>query len=357
MSKPLLSVVIPVYNTGQIASKLIARVLKQKMDDLELILVDDGSTDDSLAHLRGWQTKDKRVKVLAQKNGGPSAARNTGLNKARGEYLMFLDSDDDITPGMIPKMVKRIQKDSADMSVCQLRFNTIKDGRVVSSVDIDKAPIPPQRKDEPKETYIVRLLGIDGRLYHPSNKVFRMDIIRKHKLQFREDLRFGEDLTFNLNYLKHGSNISFVNEPLYIYNFGTGTSVVSKSALVYKNRQTNFEDLLKFAGDNRSQELEDLLGWVRHYWFYSFALAVCDSPLGLREKLSYLSNAIKNEKLTQAKSPKYIGRNKYLTERLIGLAAKTPATLYVFTAVGNSMKNSRLLAGVWRKLATRATKA
>ncbi|MCL2869325.1 glycosyltransferase [Candidatus Saccharibacteria bacterium] len=356
MVKPLLSIVIPVYNTGQVAGQIISRVLKQPMCDFELILVDDGSTDDSLAILRGWQAKDKRIKVLGQKHSGtPSAGRNTGLKKARGKYLMFLDSDDDIAPSMIPTMMERIQKDEADLVVCRIRFNTLKNGRVVSSVDIDKAPIPSQNKDESKEVYITRLLGMDGRLYHPSNKIFRTDIINQNHLRFNENLKFGEDLIFNLDYIKWTQKISFVDKPLYYYNFGTNISVVGKSALVYENRQQNFQHLLGFVGSNPNERADDLLGWVKFYWFFSFALAVCASNKKARQRFALLSHAIKLEQLTVARSSKYIGKNKYFTEIIISVMSKTPLTLYLLTAFANFIKNSRTLTKFWRLVAAKAT--
>jgi glycosyltransferase involved in cell wall biosynthesis len=351
MKKPSLSIIIPVYNTGKIAKRIINTVLKQDFNDFELILVNDGSKDDSLKHLQKFEKQDKRVKVISQKNSGsPSGARNAGLKHAHGQYLIFLDSDDDIDSKMISKMVKKITNNKLDLVTCGIKYITIKNGHQSSVVDIGVTPVPVQKKDEDFTTYIVKLLGIDGRLYNPCNKIFLLDIIKKHHLQFDVNLNFGEDLTFNLQYFKHIKNIEFINEPLYYYYSDITTGTFGKSSLIYENRLKNFTSLLEFASNNTSAKLPDLLGWIKHFWFYSFALAVDNANLKRTEKVNLLKSAIKIDKLTPAKNSRYIGRNKLLIERTLGLAAKTPSGLLTFIRLSNSIKNNRFSARAWRKL-------
>ena len=91
MKLPLVSVIVPVYNTGKLAKKLTENILRDKYENVEIILVDDGSTDDSLSILKS--IKNSKVKVYNKKNGGPSAGRNFGIEKAKGEYLLFIDSN------------------------------------------------------------------------------------------------------------------------------------------------------------------------------------------------------------------------------------------------------------------------
>ena len=106
MKSSLVSVIVPVYNTGKVAKKVIRQLLEQSYQNIEIVVVDDGSTDDSLVRLQELAAKDKRVKLIHQKNAGVSAARNAGIERARGEYMVFVDSDDEVRPGFIEKLVE-----------------------------------------------------------------------------------------------------------------------------------------------------------------------------------------------------------------------------------------------------------
>lgn len=350
MKSPQLSIVIPVWNRARVVSRLIERVLAQSVRDFELILVNDGSTDDSLAVLKKFAQRDPRVRVISQSNGGPSAARNAGIDQARGEYLMMLDSDDDIDPSMIEKLLGKIQRDKLDLVTCGLKCITYRDGRAVSQVDVGASPLPPRQPREPLAVYVVRLLGVDGRLYNPCNKIYRLDIIRKHHLHYPIGLNFGEDLTFNLHYLRHVKKLDFIYEPLYIYHFDSAGGEFGKSSLIYENRQKNYQELLDFAGDKRSAAMDDYLGWIKYYWFYSFALAVCSSDQKWREKIKSLKQAAQTEKFQPAASDVYIGRKKYFVERFLGLVKRSATALWLFMLASNFLKNNRLFAGLWRRL-------
>ena len=113
----LVSVIVPVYNVLPYLRESLDSVINQTYKDLEIIIVDDGSTDGSDAVCEEY-AKDSRVKVIHQKNHGLSAARNVGLDIARGDYIAFLDSDDVYLPDMIQTMVEGIQKSQADVVVC-----------------------------------------------------------------------------------------------------------------------------------------------------------------------------------------------------------------------------------------------
>ena len=109
MGLPLVSIIIPVFNTGRSAKKLVNGILDGKYSNVEIILVDDGSTDDSLDILRS--INNDKVRVYSKENGGPSAGRNFGIAKARGEYLLFIDSDDEIRDDFVNKLVENMRDD------------------------------------------------------------------------------------------------------------------------------------------------------------------------------------------------------------------------------------------------------
>ena len=115
---PLLSIIVPVYKVENYLQKCIDSILAQTFTDFELILVEDGSPDGCPALCDAAAAKDARIRVLHQKNGGLSAARNAGLDVARGEWIGFVDSDDYIAPEMYETLYKAVQSTGADLALC-----------------------------------------------------------------------------------------------------------------------------------------------------------------------------------------------------------------------------------------------
>lgn len=116
----VVSIIIPIYNTEAYLSDVIESVMRQSYTQLEIILVDDGSTDDSFGICKEYLKKDSRIVVLTQKNSGASIARNTGLDHATGEYVMFVDSDDWIDPQMVEMLVKEMEESCTDLVISQI---------------------------------------------------------------------------------------------------------------------------------------------------------------------------------------------------------------------------------------------
>jgi len=267
MKSPMISVIIPVYNTGYNISKISKRVLKQPYQNIELILINDGSTDDSLKIMQDLEKKDSRIKIFSQENAGPAAARNTGIDRATGEFIMFIDSDDDIDHNMIKKIVCKITRDNLDFVGCGLKLIDAQTGK---SRDENTRQLPPVKPGESFKSYVIKLVGMDGRMYGLLGKIYRKSIIDKFKVRFDKGHHYGEDLLFNLNFLACTSKpVAFLPEALYIYYQGTTTSISSKSALVYKNWQKNFEALKKFAGNDK-QAAKHLLK-IKLHWTASYA--------------------------------------------------------------------------------------
>lgn len=121
MSRPLISVIIPVYNVAKLLERCVDSVLAQTYDNLEIILINDGSTDMSGAFCDVYAKRDPRIKVIHQPNSGLSAARNTGLKVAKGNYLTFVDSDDYVEPNFIEYLLNPCQENKVKLSVCNFR--------------------------------------------------------------------------------------------------------------------------------------------------------------------------------------------------------------------------------------------
>lgn len=245
---PLVSIIIPVWNTGDSVVKIIKKLLNQAYRHIEIIVIDDGSTDDSLAKLKQLQqdVRDDRLKIFHQENAGPSAARNHGLEKVRGEYICFIDSDDDFDDKLITKLVASMVSNTLTaLAVAGKRYTNLTNNTVKLTCVSRRHK---RREHESLATYIIWLMLLDGRMYNVTGKIYKAEPIRKYNLRFAEDWNFAEDTKFVLEYLEVAKGeIEFILEPLYWYNFGTETSVVKTSALKWCNWQKSYQHLREWA--------------------------------------------------------------------------------------------------------------
>ena len=238
-----ISVIIPVFNTEKYLKKCLNSIMSQTYSDLEIIIVDDGSTDHSGQIADNYAKKDKRIKVIHQKNAGQSAARNAGLSKATGDFISFIDSDDSISLNFYKKHLAAFGENTS-VTVCGAHYKILK-LKTTEEVYID--PLRARKSHESKKAYILYLLAMDGRMYWSVNKLFRADIAKK--CHFDTSLNFAEDTKFVLDYLKKSpGEITFVLEPLYLYNFGTETSTIKTTALNWQNWQTSYRNLKSWLG-------------------------------------------------------------------------------------------------------------
>lgn len=318
MHTPLVSVIIPVYNTSLAVRRLLALLLTQTYENLEIICVDDGSTDDSLEQMQKLAKKDQRLQVFHQKNSGASAARNLGLNHATGDFISFLDSDDLITldyydlmlNGLKVRQKEKTSKKSASpyglkvfpddlkkapaLSVCGFHYFRLNSN---SQSDVFINPLPKQKPGEPARAYLLRFMNEDGRLYSSVNKLFHAEIIKKYDLKFDETKDFAEDTKFVFDYfdawlretdLKR-VKIGQVLKPLYIYNYGTSTSTVKKSSLDWANWEKSLADFEKFAEALSEAQAKKLIKNLRRRFKVSHALAVARAPISKSKKLKYIT--------------------------------------------------------------------
>ena len=194
---PMVSVVMPVYNSGKYLRECLDSLISQTFTDFEVICADDGSTDDSPAILREYAEKDQRFTILSQDHAYAGAARNLGMSHARGKYLIFLDSDDRFLPRMLELTVKKAEEAGADICVFPAEGFNSRSGRVYP-LPTSCCPGPLQqgvfsRADDPKHIFSFTHPG-------PWNKLFRKDFILKNGLQF-QNTRSVNDLAFILTAL------------------------------------------------------------------------------------------------------------------------------------------------------------
>ena len=223
---PKVSVVMPVYNALPYLSGSIDAVLSQTLRDFELICVDDGSTDDSLRTLRAYAEKDTRVRVLTQKNLFAGAARNAGLAAARGEYLVFLDSDDLFEPDMLETMYRRCTEDDADVCICNtdifdMKTQSFRRYSPLAKSDLpEKIPFAPGEYDRHLFTFV-----------RPAawNKMVRRSLTERYDLRF-QTRRIGEDMYFSYCCCALAGRITYVPAVLMHLRRGLETNLESTLA-------------------------------------------------------------------------------------------------------------------------------
>lgn len=270
--------------------KLYESIKNDRYKNLEILVVDDGSTDDSLKVLRGVAANDKRLRIFSQKNQGASSARNLALKKVTGKYIFFIDSDDDILEDHFTKLTAEYEK-GAGLVSCGYRYH-----RVYNDKSHDTYTNPPvsRKPDDTDLTYVLRQDVKDGRLYAATNKAFRNDVIKKGNIQFDVKKKFAEDTKFVLDYLtmlikSDELKISYVLEATYLYHYGTETSTVRESSLVWKNWLDSFKDFQNFAEENGPVTRKDkrLLRHLKIRFHISHAFAVARSNKKFGQKLKY----------------------------------------------------------------------
>ncbi len=352
MIRPELSIIIPAYNCADDITRMINSIRDQDYFDYELIIVNDHSTDDTAKVLSRLSRSDRRIMAINQPtNGGASVARNTGISRAKGKYLMFLDADDTIKKGALTKFVSTIKTDQTRLAASGFTIINLKDRKKLSEVDVCNTSPPDRQADESWKIYILRLLGIDGRLYQVWNKIYLTSIIKKHHLTFQPGVNFGEDLMFNLDYLSLIDSISFIPASLYNYYQSLDSGTFSKSSLIYQNRLDNFTALEKFLADIPSGEPRDsLLRWIKYSWIYSHLLATYSADLPKSTKLDMIRQIHQVDGQAPLSHSSVIGRRKVRLERTIRYLIRHPRLALFSISLSNAVKYHRLTTGLWHKL-------
>lgn len=212
----LLSVVSPMHNGSLYLEAFLQSVLRQSFSSFELIMVDDGSTDNSAQIIQNYQNKDSRIRLIRQTQKGAGSARNLGLSQAQGQYIIVLDCDDWFCKEFFKTMIDRIERDRSDVAVCEFFIYDQK------TTQTRRFRIAEEAESEIAGTNLI----FDLLVPNPWTKLYRTDFIRQHKLSFQE-ITSCNDWSFAYASLACASKISVVREPLVYYRTQTDTSISS----------------------------------------------------------------------------------------------------------------------------------
>lgn len=231
------SIIIPVYNVEKYLKKCLDSVLNQTLKEIEIICINDGSTDNSQLILEEYAKKDPRIRVVAQKNMGSGAARNRAIEHAKGEYIGFMDSDDWAYPTMFEKLYENAKLNDSDMVMCpMLIINESKEG--LSSRDIKNLPY--YNLDCFDDTFNNRVFNhrdtndfIFKIAVNAYNKIYRTSFVKKFNAKFAEDgLIFQDNIFFYHTYL-NASRVSLIRDFLYFHRTSRPGSVQTEKGKKY----------------------------------------------------------------------------------------------------------------------------
>lgn len=201
----MISIIVPVYNAASTLDRCLTSIISQAQQDIEILLINDGSTDDSGELCRSWSERDKRIKVFEQENLGVSAARNVGIDNAKGDWVCFVDSDDWIKGEYLPKSFD----ESNDMYI----QNELVDGvNQFEKIGITKEQPSLSAKDFFQE------YGHTSLFRGVCSKYCRLSILLKNGIRFIPSHRFGEDLLFFIQYINYCNSIGFLHDGFYVYD-------------------------------------------------------------------------------------------------------------------------------------------
>lgn len=214
----LLSIIIPIYNTGDFLHKCISSVLSQTLSDFELILVNDGSTDNSGEILDEYAKKDNRIKVIHKENQGVSAARNDGIKEACGEYIGFIDSDDWIEPSMYEKLYSLAKNNDAEIVMCDAV--TVYDDKPEEADTIDQLKEDLLlKKQDISPALLLEMAGAAWRC------IYKTDLIKENNVLFPVSIKLSEDRIFNILAFGYSNSIYYTKSALYNRFMREGSAV------------------------------------------------------------------------------------------------------------------------------------
>lgn len=301
------SVIIPVYNAERYIGRCLDSVINQTLKDIEIIVVNDGSVDESKKIIEEYQKKDKRIKFINQSNKGAGAARNAGLKEVDGEYISFIDADDYVANTMLEELYELTEKEEIDL-VCSNYFRTKNNIDVILNSD-EYADII--KKNESEDFLREYTWGRYTRKieYTCSNSLYKSDIIKKNNIRFEEDkLMIGEDYLFNLDYFKYINSIYCYKKALYYYYLDNDKSVTSCF-------DSSFIDRIKNSISKVENRIDDKvvvgLFAYRHFQYTLRLISLSDMTFNLKrqEIKRIINDPIFREKI------KYEGINKLNFEK------------------------------------------
>ena len=311
MNKCKLSIIVPVYGVEKYIDKCLNSLVKQSLKEIEIIVVNDGTKDNSQKIIDKYVKKyPDKIKSYIKENGGQGSARNYGLKKASGEYIGYVDSDDFVEKDMYKKLYNKAKENNYDIVVC---------GNYNVSEDYQNKNI-----DAFINNYNTDLENIFFGKMAVWNKIYKRDILIKNKLEFKEKVWY-EDLAFTLKAIMNSNTFAFIDEPLYDYLIREGSTMNNSNVQRNLEILDAFNDILSYIQHNKKEEYFSKIEFLAIDHIYISAIvrvlkAEADDKVK-RETINKLLDYM-NKKFPNYKNNKYINtlsKNRKIIYKLINI--------------------------------------
>ena len=235
MNQPLVSIILPVYNAQNHLARCVGSICSQTYRNIEIIILNDGSKDQSLPVCEEFRQKDSRILLVDKANSGVSDTRNLGLKLASGKYVEFVDSDDYLDPDFTERLVAAAEENEADFVIAPYKMvipaGASKPEQVLDKIQDELGVMsvarPPEVREYgflpagvyDKDTFALRLMDKPASYFYSVlwNKLYRRDILTGNDIQFVSEMRWAEDLVFNLRYIQYAERFVAIDKPGYYY--------------------------------------------------------------------------------------------------------------------------------------------
>ena len=235
MNQPLVSIILPVYNAQNHLARCVGSICAQTYRNLEIIILNDGSKDQSLPVCEEFRAKDSRILLVDKENSGVSDTRNLGLKLASGKYVQFVDSADYLDPDFTEHLVTAAEENEADLVIAPYKMvipaGASKPeqvlGKIQDELGVMSVARPPEVREYgflpagvyDKDTFALRLMDKPASYFYSVlwNKLYRRDILTGNDIQFVSEMRWAEDLVFNLRYIQYAERFVSIAQAGYSY--------------------------------------------------------------------------------------------------------------------------------------------
>lgn len=285
-----ISVVIPAFNSQNTIEACLDSILLQSVENMELIVIDDGSADNTYEIVKKRAEEDPRIILVKQENAGPSAARNKGIELARGELLSFVDSDDVIYPDMFRLHLLYQKKYDADLAISGIR-KIKKKGMNIRHIDVIADKLYFFSNKEEITHHFVELLNREA-VNNPVGRFYKTEIIKNYNLAYDESSDMGEDLCFNIEYIDKASSILLIPEIFYQYNTFNSILTVRYRENLFDKRKRNIKLLEKFLEKNNIEK-----NFIYYYYIklvYAVAMQEIEHGCKIKKRLGLIKDALES---------------------------------------------------------------
>lgn len=334
MKSNLVSILMPVYNACEYLEETVDSILNQTYEEFELVIVNDGSSDNTEVICNRLKEKDDRIIVIHKENTGVSDTRNIALDNAKGKYIAFIDSDDLVHKDYLKTLLSSMEKSNGQLAVCGFKQRKISANGQVKELSRVFCPKEVIAIEDMKD--LIMDFWNSGLLNPLWNKLYSREIIEENNIRFKEDVEIGEDFIFNLQYFKKIKNICFSKKELYYYIRRNNNSITHQyiDNMYEKGLEIHslLEDFLKDMNFYNSKNKYVLYGNHLMAVFLDFLnLFHKDCKLTLKQKKQYIKAIVNREYVNECAA------NRKSDKGLIGL-----------TALLVRIKNSTIICSVFK---------